>query len=281
MKGPGALAASLERPTTRMGKFFPGERVVFRGHDLHADLKDMDWIELFAVGITGRRFGKEQLRLMHALWVHTSYPDSRIWNNRVAALAGTARSTGNLAVSAALAVSEAHIYGRGNEVQAISFFLATHKALAAGASLADCLEREMQAHRRIAGYGRPLVNADERIAPTMALAASLGLADGPHLALAFEVERHLLANGRNLKMNYGCLVSAFGADLGFSPSEFYAFMFPSFLAGMPPCYIEASERPTGTLFPLSCDRIAYEGAAKRDWPAATPSSPNEIRVNER
>jgi len=252
---------------TRMGAFFPGERVVYRGQDLHADLKGMDWIGLYAFGITGRRFDERRLELMHALWVHTSYPDSRIWNNRVVALAGSARSTGNLGVSAALAVSEAHIYGRGNEVQAITFFLGTRQALDEGASLADCLAREMKTYGRIAGYGRPLVNADERIAPTMELAHRLGLGDGPHLKLAFEVEKFLLASGKNLKMNYGCLVSAFGADLGMTPSEFYAFMFPSFLGGMQPCYADALEKPAGQAFALTHGDIAYEGMSKRKWPA--------------
>ena len=55
---------------------------------------------------------------MHALWVNTSYPDARIWNNRVAALAGSARSTGNLGVSAALAVSEASGVLAASEVSA-------------------------------------------------------------------------------------------------------------------------------------------------------------------
>ncbi|MFC5303220.1 hypothetical protein [Azospira restricta] len=265
MNGPQSLQAAVGRLKTRMGAFFPGSHVIFRGHDLHAELKDMDWIELYVFGITGRRFTAEQLRLMHALWTTTSYPDARIWNNRIAALAGSARSTGNLGLAAALAVSEAHIYGRGNEVQAISFFLATRRALDAGGELADCLRREMATYGRIAGYGRPLVNADERIAPIMALAGTLGLADGPHLALAFAVEQHLLASGRNLRMNYGAVVSAFGADLGMSPREFYLFMFPSFLAGMPPCFIEAAGKMEGGLFPLPCSGIDYAGVPRRSW----------------
>ncbi len=267
MNGPQALHEQVGRVKSRMGGFFPAEqRVVFRGKDLHADLAHMGWLELLVHGITGRHHGAEQLRLMEALWVFTSYPDPRIWNNRVVALAASARSTGALGMSAALAVSEAHIYGRGNEVQAITFFLHAHKALQAGMSLDACIREEMKAHGRMAGYGRPLVNADERIAPTMALARELGLADGPHVRLAFEVERHLLERGRPLKLNYGGLVSAFGADLGFAPREFYLFMYAVFLAGMPPCYIEAADRPEGSLFPLPCDHVDYQGPAARPWP---------------
>ncbi|MDO8932400.1 MAG: hypothetical protein Q7U97_08410 [Rhodocyclaceae bacterium] len=267
MNGPELLRQNVGRLKSRMGAFYPGERTIFRGRDLHADLKDAQWLDLYVFGITGRRHTPEQLRLMNALWVYTSYPDPRLWNNRVAALAGSARSTGNLGVSAALAVSEAHIYGRGNEVQAINFFIATQQRLAAGADLDECVREEMAVHGRIAGYGRPLINADERIAPTMALAGSLGLDAGLHVQLAYRLERFLLDKGRNLRMNYGGLVSAFGADLGFSPSEFYLFMFPSFLAGMQPCFIEAAERPEGATFPVPCANILYDGAPQRAWPA--------------
>ncbi len=267
MNGPQPLQDAVGLWKSRMGAFFPAEqRTVFRGHDLHADLKDMGWLELCVFGITGRHHTPQQLRLMEALCVFTSYPDPRIWNNRVVALAATTRSTGALGMSAALAVSEAHIYGRGNEVQAITFFLNTCRALETGASLEDCLTGEMATYGRIAGYGRPLVNADERIAPTMALAAELGLADGPHVRLAYTVEKHLLDNGKPLRLNYGGLVSAFGADLGFSPREFYLFMYPVFLGGMPPCYLEAAERTEGTFLPIPCERVDYEGPAKRPWP---------------
>ena len=265
MNGPEYLSQKAGKLQTTMGGFFPGSHVVFRGQTLHTDLKDMDWMALYLFGICGRRFTAAQLDLMNALWTYTSYPDARIWNNRIAALSGSARSTGNLGLAAALAVSEAHIDGRGNEVQAITFFIATEKRLTAGSELGECLQEEIRTHRRIAGYGRPLVNADERIGPIMAKAAQLELDQGPHIRLAFSIERFLLDSGRNLRMNYGAVVSAFGADLGLSPEEFYLFMIPSFLAGMPPCFLEARHAVEGSLFPLRCTDIAYEGPPPRKW----------------
>lgn len=267
MSTPDPRSPNVGRVRSRVGGLRADRRVIFRGQDLHADLAGIDWLDLYAFGITGRRFDAARLKLMHALWANTSYPDARIWNNRVAALAGSSRSTGNLGMAAALAVSEAHIYGRGNEVQAVSFFLRTRQALQQGATLADCIGQEMRDHGRVAGYGRPLLDGDERIAPTMALADTLGLADGPHLQLAFEVERHFAARGKNLRLNYGCLVSAFGADLGFTPTQFGLFMFPSFLAGMPPCHIDAAEQPEGSLLPIPCDQLHYEGPPPRRWAA--------------
>lgn len=250
---------------SRMGAFVPGSHVIFRGHDLHAELKDMDWLELYVFGITGRRFPPAQLRLMHAIWTYTSYPDVRLWNNRVAALAGSTRSTGTLGAAAALAVSEASIYGGGISLRAIDFLIRTRQQLDQGATLADCVSIELEAHRSIAGYGRPLINCDERNPHMLALAASLALDQGPYLRLAFEIEDVLFKGRCRMRMNYGALAAALAADLGLSPKEYYLFVFPAFLAGMPPCFIEASDRPEGTLYRISCTDIAYEGRPQRAW----------------
>lgn len=264
-KGPALLQESVGVLKSRMGTFFPGSHVIFRGHDLHVDLKDMDWMELYVFGITGRRFSPEQLRLMHSIWTTTSYPDVRLWNNRVAALAASSRSTGNLGISAALAVSEASIYGRGIDIRAITFLMETRKSLDAGISLEECVRAEFDKHRSIAGFGRPLINGDERNGHMLALVRELGLDQGAYLKLAFAVEEFLFAGRWRMKMNYAGLVAGLAADLGFSPREYYHFLFPAFLAGMQPCFIEAAERPEGTLYPLRCKDVIYSGVPPRSW----------------
>lgn len=265
-QGPARLLAGVERYETRVGAAFPGTRAVFRGQDLHRDLRVHGWLDLCAYGITGRRLPPACARLFESIWIWTSYPDARIWNNRVAALAATTRSTANLALSAGQAVSEATLYGRRNEYRALAFFARAHRDMQAGKPLSLCIDEQIARHGRLHGYGRPLASHDERIAPTMALARELGVADGPHVRLAHEVEQHLQAQGKPLQMNFGALVSAFGADFGFSPREFTMFLFPAFLAGMQPCYLEALEKPPGALFATPCDKIAYEGVPARSWP---------------
>ena len=265
MNGPDFLASFAGRLKTRVGACWPGSRAVFRGHDLHADLHDMDWMALYVFGITGRRFTPEQVRLMHAIWTHTSYPDARIWNNRVAALAGSARSTPTLGTAAALAVSEASIYGGGVLVRAIDFFIRTKVRLEEGDALEKCIRDELDTFRVIGGYGRPVASGDERIEPLLRLARELDLDQGAHLRLAFMVDEALDAGRWRMKMNYAALVAALGADLGFSQREFQLFMFPVFLAGMQPCVIEANERAEGTLFPMRCADVLYEGVPARPW----------------
>ena len=265
MNGPQLLEEYVGKLVTNIGICFPGERVVFRGYDLHASLNDMDWMELYLFGITGRRFSKQQIKIFHALWSYTSYPDARLWNNRVAGLAGSVRSTATLGIAAALAVSEAQIYGWGAALRASEFLTRAKIRVDEGANLADLVHSEVKHRRGIAGYGRPIVSADERIAPMMSLVRELGFENGPHLKLAFDVEKILLEGRWRLHMNYAALAAALEADLGLSPHEFYLFGIPAFLAGMPPCYQDAVEKPEGQFFPLPCRMIAYEGASPRRW----------------
>lgn len=273
-RGPEFLGEQVGHLKSRMGGFVPGSHAVFRGLDLHSQLNGMEWLELYAFGITGRPLSTAQVRMLNALWAYTSYPDARLWNNRVAALAGSARSSGTLGIAAALAVSEATIYGRGVDIRAGDFLRRTRLVVDAGGRLADCVAEEIAAFRGVAGYGRPLTSKDERMAPILALAKDLGLDDGPHLRLAFAVEAYLLAGRWRWRMNYAAVAAALVADMGFSTREYHLMAFPTFLAGMVPCFIEATERPEGATFPLSCADIVYEGPAPRPWPTGAGTDPN-------
>lgn len=250
-----------------VGGCFPGERAVFRGHDLHADLRHADWLDLYLFGITGRRHAPAQLKLLHAIWVNTSYPDARLWNNRVAALAGSARSTGVLGLSAALAVSEAAIFGRQIDLAIADFLVRARAAQKAGRELAEVVAEELRKERGIGGYGRPVAKsaADERNAVVLDIARGLELAGGEHVRLAFAIEEILLAGRWRMRMNYAALAAALALDLGLSPEEYYYYLFPAFLAGMPPCLIEAGRRPEQATFPLPCRAIRYAGPQRRSW----------------
>lgn len=267
MSGPHPLAEHVGVLRTKMGAAFPGNRAVFRGHDLHRELKDLDWLTLCAFGIFGRHVPREQIQLMTSAFVYSSYPDARLWNNRVAALAGTTRSTPNLAISAAQAISEATIFGRGNEFRALDFFLKTKQALDAGASLPDYLEHFLRSGGRLAGYGRPISTSDERMPLTLGLAEKLGLSNGPYLKLAFDIDRYFESTGRPLRMNLSSLLSAFAADFGWTTREFNMQLFCAFLAGMYPCYLEAADKPPGATFPTPCQDLVYEGVPARAWPS--------------
>src|SRR5699024_10228932 len=249
-----------------MGAWFPGERVVFRGKELLYELNDLSWMELLFYGITGRIFNKKQMRLFEGIWtLCTSYPDPRLWNNRVAAQAGTVRSTATLAVSAANAVTEASIYGHRPILQAVEFLFRAQQSLEQGNDLAELIKAELKKYRVIPGYGRPITRKDERIEPLMALAEELGFSKGPYVKLVFDIEKILLQGRWRLYMNIAALSAALIADQGLSCREYYHYAILSFSAAMFPCYLDTLKKTEGSFFPLSCDRIQYEGKSRRTW----------------
>jgi hypothetical protein len=267
MSGPQVLRETVGRIRSRVGAVFIGSHAVFRGKDLHTEFRDIGWLDLYLFGITARRFSAPKLRMLEAMWTYSSYPDTRIWNNRVAGLAGTTRSTGTLAVTAALAVSEAKIYGQRPTYRAMEFLVRLRAHVEAGGELGPLVERELSEQGSVGGYGRPMAAGnDERIEPLLALARSLGLSDGPYLKLAYALEEYLSSSRRTpQRMNCSGFTAGLAADMGLSPREFYFFLVPAFLAGIVPCYLDAADRGEGTLLPLPCDGVAYVGVAKRPW----------------
>lgn len=266
MRGPEALKGAEDNWHTDMGAWFSGERVVFRGKDLFTELQDSSWFELLIYGITGKEYSRNEIDLFEKIWVLTiSYPEPRIWNNRIASLSASAKSTGVLGTSAAIAASEAKIYGNQINIVAIDFIKRAKKIVDQGGSLTDFVLYELKEKRVIPGYGRPIVQKDERIQPLVDKARSLGLADGPHHNISKKIEQ-ILTNGRyRMVMNASGIGAALMADRGFSNREYYHYLILGFSAGIIPSFIAAADQAEGVFFPLSCERINFNGVAKRHW----------------
>lgn len=266
MKGPSALLAHEDHWHTSMGLVFPGKRVVLRGKNLFHELRNMRWMELLLYGITGRNFDNKQILLFEGIWtISTSYPDPRIWNNRVAALAGTARSTPVLALGAAVSISEAGIYGFKPIIGAYNFIVHVQERITNGEILEEIVLKETKKLRSIPGYSRPFGDSDERIEPLYRLAQELGLSSGTYTNLAFQIEEIYQKNRYRLKINVAALAAALSADQGLSVYEYYQYLTPCFIGGIIPCYIDTRNNEEGVFFPLSCERISYEGKPNRTW----------------
>lgn len=249
-----------------MGAWFPGERVVMRGKDLLNDLlvkQKTGAFDLFIYSITGRSFTKQQMNILNSIWVSTNFPDPRLWNNRVATLAGTARSTGTLGISAAVAISEASIYGHMPNIRASDFFHRAGKLLDMGENIETIVTNEMKKFRGIYGYGRPITREDERVPRLMEVVTENNHDNGKFVTIAFAVEEVLRKGKWKLHMNVTGLAAALTADMGFTAKEHYLYAVPCFIAGMIPCLIEAHGKPEGSFFPIRCTTIKNQGTAKR------------------
>ncbi len=266
---------------TKLGGYFPGERAVLHGKDLFSELKDLEWMEFLIFGVCGRMPDKKQARLLSSIWtLCASYPDPRLWNNRVSALASVARSTGSLGIGAGIAVSEATVYGHATIVSASKLLLEVKQRVSGGETLAQILknkilERPMNARPSsgktrkpsvLSGFGRPVSRREERIKPLMDVAANLGFADGPMVTLAYKIEAKLLELGlRTAYLNAGGLVSALFCDQGFSLWEQYYLSVLQHSACVTFCAADAAKHREGSFFPLCCEQIIYQGVPSRRW----------------
>jgi hypothetical protein len=264
--GPSVLAAHDDNWITDVGAWFPGERVVYRGRDLFSECADFSWFKLLALGILGRELNERELELYEAVWVIcTSFPEPRLWNNRIAALAGTTKSTAALAIGAATAVSEAKTYGRRADIRASTFLHQLRDHLQQGGDLGQFVDAELKKSRSLPGFGRPVTKKDERLAPLLKKVHELGFDDGYFFNLTHAVQRYLDENRMRLKMNIAIITAGLFADIGFTPREYYVCAVLSFSAGMFPCYMDASSREEGVFLPLGTERLRYTGHSNRAW----------------
>jgi hypothetical protein len=249
---------------------FPGSHVVFRGLDLHDDplFATLDWFGLHVFAVTGIKLSPAQQKLISFIWTITSYPDARLWNNRIAALAGTTRSTACLGVAAGIAGTEAINFGLQPMIHAADFLVRAEAALRDGQALDDIVTNEVQQFKHLGGYGRPVatLQADERVMVLKAyiddMKARNELVSARYFELAFDIEKMLQQMGKKLTMNYGSVVLAPLLDLGLTPQECYMVSIVFLTAGMTPSYREALERPAGATFPIRCDHIRMDKASQ-------------------
>ena len=174
---------------------------------LHQHWRSGRWFDIYLFALTGRQYNAAETELLETIWTYTSYPDPRIWNNRVAALAGSGHASVALALGAAIAVTDAGLYGIRPTIEAYDF-LAAHAGDTDEALLA-AIEEELRANRRLADTGVPLWRR-RRIEPLMKRADELGLDGGFHVQAAFRIERMLAAGRWRLKMISPLWLRGFG-----------------------------------------------------------------------
>ena len=265
MKGPDYVRQFEGYWPTNKGAWFPGETVRYRQKSLFDDFSDRSWMTLLMYGIKGEMPTKAQARVLEIIWtICTSYPDPRIWNNRVAALAGTARSTGPLAVGAATAVSEASIYGRKADLRSSEFLYQAIENRDTAEQLEAFVLSYVKQYRGVPGFGRPVISRDERIEPLLKQVQHLLGPDLPFVTLIGEVEQILEKRRYRLKANVSAYCAAILAEIGYSPREFVFIALLSFSAGLLPCYIDTLEKPEGVFFPMQVEQIEYRGCKKRE-----------------
>jgi len=260
-------AEHRDRVTSRFGGWTIGGESTMHGYNIHQQLGvHATWMQTMLLSATGKLPSSSHADFIEKIFILTGYPDARLWCNRVAALAGDAKCTATSSYSAGISSAEATLYGRQADYKA-ALLLSEAKRLydhGGDEALSHFIENQLKVKRAVYGFGRPLLKADERIAPLSKEAIKLGLTEGSHLAVAYKVEHQL--KKYKMIMNYGGYVMARLLDMNFSPTEIYRLLALAFFTGIVPCYIEAFEKEPGTFLPIACEDILYEGLEERDVP---------------
>jgi citrate synthase len=251
---------------TSIGGLLADGQVLLRGSNIFTQHKNDRWMEFLLFGVTGKK-DPELARLIEAIWIIcTSYPDPRIWNNRVSALAGTTRSTGVLATAGSLAVTEANIYGSRAILGASDFLFRAEENLHKNMSLDEIVRAELKKFRSVYGFGRPILDEDERVQPMMDFANSRGFGKGKYIKLVFDVDDYFKKSRYNYRVNIAAVTGGLLADAGLSARNFYDMTTLAFSGGYMPCYADSLKKPEGALFPLRVSRINYTGClSPRKW----------------
>ncbi|TQV84663.1 hypothetical protein FKG94_03835 [Exilibacterium tricleocarpae] len=256
------------RIKSKKGMWRIGAGVESHGYDLINELVGhYSYMQVVVLNATGRMPSKGLADWFEAVHICLSWPDPRIWCNRIGALGGASGASVVAATSAGIMASDSRAYGIRPIVEGIEFIQRARREVSAPAlSAAEFVAREVKKHNGkpyLMGYARPVAKGDERIPALERVARQHHFETGPHLRLAYEIEA-LLSAQFDESMNINGYVSAFLSDLDFSAQEVYRIFSAVVFSGITACYVDTADREPGHFAPLQVADIEYTGKEDRE-----------------
>ncbi len=264
------LIAQRGRLVDRQGGWLAGVGVFSHGHDLLRDmLPARSYFHVLVLNALGYVPEDRFCKWLEAIFICLSWPDPRIWCNGVGALAGSARASTLAGTAAGMLASDSVMYGPYTLLKGVEFMQYAKDKIESGQDVAAFVESEISKTGRkvhLMGFARPIASGDERVEAMLDYANSLGYEQGPHLAIALQIEQYLIEN-YDESLNVGGYISAFLSDQGLSPQQVYA-LFPSMVnSGVTACHLQQAQKPDDSFLPQTCADVEYTGAARRELPA--------------
>ncbi|MBI4619450.1 MAG: hypothetical protein HY739_04725 [Desulfobacterales bacterium] len=223
-------------------------------------------MESVILAVIGRLPTNEESRLLNAMIVVNDYGTPSLWYNRVARFAGSMRVRIGTALIAGLAVAQAKVFGAHPTFLAAEFLQNSLRQMKESDKTAEeIIDEYLRDKKMIYGFGRPVVNVDERVPIILKIHEELGFPKGEHLELALEMEK-ILNERKGIIMNYATLHSAILSDLGFTPIQIESVSTVFFIPALLACATEGLEREPAEFIPMACDDIDYQGPPERPIP---------------
>lgn len=240
-----------------------GKDVMVHGVDLLNDfMQNHSYFEYLVFAITGEKPNPSFAKWMESAFLCTSWPDPRIWCNRVAAYLGDAHGSPAAAVAASALAQDSEMYGGRTALESVKFLLEAQQERKNGSTIAEVVDTRVAKTRGqflIKGYARPMVKYDERVVALREYARKLGIEEGPHVTLAFEIEDYILEKYEE-RINIAGLISAVCCDHGYTPRQVHWWFSLCTVSGALACYADACDRPENSFMPMRVDDVEYHGA---------------------
>lgn len=254
---------------SKTGGWFPGKGVFCHGYSMLEELVGKKtYFQILILNATGKLVDKTFADWVEAVYGCLSWPDPRIWCNQIGALAGSARASVLTATTMGVLATDSRAYGVFPLIEGASFIQKALNQQEEGLTAAEIVKSATSARGGkpfIVGYIRPIAKGDERLEVMEKVAENLGIEEGRHLSLAYEIEKELLEQ-YDEGMNINGYVSAVLSDRGFSPDEAYQIFATVVASGVTACYLDTFHRPSDEFLPLRCDDIDYQGKSERSLP---------------
>lgn len=263
------LDGRRQRIVSRTGGWFPGKGVFSHGYSMLDELVgEKSYFQILILNATGRLVERPLADWVEAVYGCLSWPDPRIWCNQIGALAGSARASVVAGTALGVLATDARSYGVLPLIEGVGFIQQALKKHQSGLTAEDILQEATSARGGkpyIVGYIRPIAKGDERLVVMEKIAKKLQIPVGPHLTLAYEIEKLLLEKYQE-GMNINGYVSAVLSDQGFPAQEIYQMFACLVASGVTACYLDTFKQPPESFLPLRCEDIDYQGTASRPLP---------------
>jgi len=252
--------------TTDIGKWVGGVDVTIRGYSLFDELFDkVSYFQVLVLNVTGRLISKNLSTWLENNFIVMSYPDARIWCNKVGAICGTTHSSPTAATAAGVLCADSRIYGGSQSTLVTMKFLEKAlKSKESGLTVEKIIKQLpiKQGMPAVPGFVRPVAKDDERIKPHLLMTQRLGFENGDYLKLASEISEYMDSH-YSMGINIDGYSAAFLLDQDFTPEEVYKINSLRVASGVTACYSDNIQHSENSFLPLRCDDIEYIGPKVR------------------
>ncbi|MGJ8691178.1 MAG: hypothetical protein ACSHW0_01705 [Thalassotalea sp.] len=236
------------------------------GYDMMTELVGKaSYMQVVILNATGRLPSRALADWVEAIHICLSWPDPRIWCNRIGALAGSSRTSCVAASTLGVLAANSSSYGIKPLISGVEFIQHAFQQISSGMNVTNFILEEVKKYGGkpfLMGYVRPIAKGDERIPAMELVSKNLGFEVGQHLTLAYEIEKELNAR-YDETMNINGYMSAFLSDQGYTPQEVYRIFSFIVISGVTACFSDAEQRLEGGFSPLKTSDINYNGQAYR------------------